>query len=187
MKQHTTRRSPFVVGITPWLVCALALTLVAGCATRSHDRTQIDDAAVTAKIKAKLAADPEVNPFEIDVDTTDGVVRLSGMVEDRGDRDEAVRIARNTDGVIRVVDDLKIGDPTLGEVISDQWIETKVKSKLAADPEVNPFNVDVDVVDGVVTLTGEVEDRKTRDEAVKLARNTKGVRRVESRLRVTGS
>jgi osmotically-inducible protein OsmY len=66
-------------------VVAAVLTLVLstsfGCASTRTVGEQIDDGAITSKINAKLTADPEVNPFNIDVDTLDGVVTLRGEVE----------------------------------------------------------------------------------------------------------
>ena len=59
--------------------------------------------------------------------------------------------------------------------MSDGWITTKIKSKITADPELNPFNIDVDTQDGVVTLSGTVASADRRAEAEKLARGTKGV------------
>lgn len=164
----------------------LAVLAVAalGCATNQPLSTQIDDAAITAKIESKLAADPETNPFEIDVDTQDGIVRLSGNVETEAGRREAEKIARETAGVRSVVNDIDIGDPTLGENITDAWILTKIKAKFTADPEINPLNIDIDVVEGVVTLSGKVEDSETRSEAERLARNTKGVKSVRNRIEI---
>jgi hyperosmotically inducible protein len=141
---------------------------------------------ITSKVTAKLAADPEVNPFEIDVDTVDGVVRLSGTVESDRERDEAGNLAARTEGVKGVVNDIELGDQTLEENIDDAWISTKVKSKLLVDPEVNPFEIDVDVLDGVVTLAGTVRDERTRRHAEELARQTKGVKGVENLLQVEG-
>ena len=54
--------------LTTAVLCALAL---GACATNRPAGDQVDDAAITAKVKAKLAADPELNPFKINVDTTD--------------------------------------------------------------------------------------------------------------------
>lgn len=67
------------------------------------------DAAVTAAVKAKLVADPEVKASRIDVDTVDGVVTLSGRVDTAAERAAAVRVAKGTDGVRRVVDALQVG------------------------------------------------------------------------------
>jgi hypothetical protein len=119
------------------------------------------------------------------VDTTDGVVRLSGTVEGEKARSEAVRLAENTDGVVRVVNDIEIGDPTFAQNVNDKAIETKIKAKLTGDPEINPFNIDVDSQrGGEVTLTGTVDDETTKDEAEKIARNTDGVKSVNNRIEV---
>lgn len=67
------------------------------------------DAEITARIKLKLAADPEVNPFRIDVDTVDGRVTLGGTVRTEHQREEAGRLARNTEGVVEVRNLLEVG------------------------------------------------------------------------------
>ena len=68
----------------------------------------LDDAAITAKVKAKLAADPEVAAYTIDVDTVNRVVTLSGRVQAAAIGAEAEKLARNTDGVRAVVNRLVI-------------------------------------------------------------------------------
>ncbi len=67
------------------------------------------DAALSAKVKAKLIADPEVKSARIDVSTVDGVVTLSGRVETTAEHAAALRVARGTDGVHRLVDALQVG------------------------------------------------------------------------------
>jgi hyperosmotically inducible protein len=91
------------------LALAVALTLGA-CSSTQTAGDQVDDAAITAKVKGKLAADPEINPFNIDVDTNAGVVTLQGRVEDETTRSEAERLARETEGVKRVINLVKVGD-----------------------------------------------------------------------------
>jgi len=161
----------------------LALTLAA-CSSTQSPGDQVDDAWITSKITAKFTADPEVNPFEIDVDTDQGVVRLSGMVETEGQRSEAVELARHTKGVKSVTNDIKLGDPTIEENLDDAWISTKVKAKIAADTDVNKFNIDVDVQQSVVTLTGLVRTDSARRRAAELASSVKGVASVDNRIKV---
>lgn len=163
---------------------AALLLAASACSGRQPADMQITDASITAKVKSKIVADPSVNPFEIDVDTTDRVVRLSGTVETDEDRRRAAEIAMNTRGVTAVENEIELGDPTLGENIADDWILAKVKTKIAADPELNPFNIDVDVVRGVVTLSGAVESAADREEAERLARATRGVESVRNRIEV---
>ncbi|HSL82776.1 MAG TPA: BON domain-containing protein [Thermoanaerobaculia bacterium] len=68
------------------------------------------DAEITAKIKSKLTADPEVNPFTIDVDTVNGRVTLNGVVRTEGQRAEAEKHARSTEGVVEVTTLLEVGE-----------------------------------------------------------------------------
>jgi hyperosmotically inducible protein len=66
------------------------------------------DAALTAKIKSKMALDDTIEARNIDIDTMNGVVTLNGYVHDAQGRDRAVQLARETDGVVSVVDHLTI-------------------------------------------------------------------------------
>lgn len=68
------------------------------------------DPGVTTAVKSKFAADDTVKAYQIDVDTQDGVVTLSGAVETQMAKDRAVQLARETDGVARVEDRLVV-DP----------------------------------------------------------------------------
>jgi hyperosmotically inducible protein len=66
------------------------------------------DPGITTAVKAKLAADDTVKAYQIDVDTANGVVTLSGIVEVRAAKEQAVVIARGTDGVKDVVDHITV-------------------------------------------------------------------------------
>jgi osmotically-inducible protein OsmY len=63
----------------------------------------VDDAATTAKVKSKLAADPTVAAYTIDVDTQNGVVTLNGHVDSGAAKAQAEKVARDTEGVSDVV------------------------------------------------------------------------------------
>lgn len=91
------------------LALVVALGLVACSSTRTAG-TQVDDAAITSAVKAKLAADGDINPFNIDVDTNEGVVTLQGRVAKEEARTKAEQHARDTEGVKRVINLIKVGD-----------------------------------------------------------------------------
>jgi len=94
-------------------VVCMALVVALGLAACSSTRTvgtQVDDAAITSAVKAKLAADGDINPFNIDVDTNEGVVTLQGRVAKEEARTKAEQHARDTDGVKRVINLIKVGD-----------------------------------------------------------------------------
>ena len=70
----------------------------------------------------------------------------------------------------------------------DAWVLTKVKTKFAASSSVKASDINVNVTDGRVLLTGTVADHAAHHEAVRLAKETEGVKSVDdSGLRVTGS
>jgi len=71
----------------------------------------LSDAELTAKIKSKMALDDTVRARTIGVSTTDGVVTLAGTIGSTAERDQAVRLARDTKGVKQVVDHLKVVVP----------------------------------------------------------------------------
>jgi len=65
-------------------------------------------AALTSKIKAKMALDDVVKAADIDVDTAGSVVTLTGDVGSADERRRAVRIATETAGVTKVVNHLRV-------------------------------------------------------------------------------
>lgn len=94
------------------LVCFALVTVLAlgACSSTQTVGTQIDDAAITTSVKAKLATDGDINPFNIDVDTNEGVVTLQGRVDKTEAKTKAEQLARETDGVKRVINLVKVGD-----------------------------------------------------------------------------
>jgi hypothetical protein len=70
------------------------------------------DAGITTNVKSKFAVDDTVKAYEIDVTTRNGVVTLSGDVDSAAAKEQAVLIARSTEGVADVVDNLVITPET---------------------------------------------------------------------------
>ncbi len=91
-----------------WIgAAAMALALTA-CSTTQPVGEQMSDAAITAKVKSKMATNSDVRALNIDVDTQEGVVYLIGRVQDEAERREAQRIAEDTDGVREVKNLLEV-------------------------------------------------------------------------------
>ena len=78
------------------------------------------DPGITSAVKTKMAADDTVKASEINVDTHNHVVTLNGTVRSQAEKDRAVMIARNTNGVTSVVDDLTVGVATSGSLDRDR-------------------------------------------------------------------
>jgi hyperosmotically inducible periplasmic protein len=158
------------------------------------------DAGITTAVKAKLAADDMVKAYEVDVDTKDRVVTLSGQVETEAARAQAATLARSTAGVRDVVNNLTVDTSasaservrdtadraagTTGAAVSDAALTAAVKAKLVADPTVGGLSIDVDTDSGVTTLSGRVKAAAEKAQALKLARETDGVKSVIDKLTI---
>ena len=188
---------------------SIAAAASAQAATRKAPDT-LSDAWTTTQIYAKFFADPDIKGRNIDVDTTAGVVTLTGEVHSASERAQAVAKARGTDGVTRVVDKLTLtpGDRPLtaevrdkaaadwpkrkeqaktaadriGKEISDTWITTKVQSMYFLDREVKGMDIDVTTNAGIVTLAGAVDSDAARKKAIADANSIEGVKQVVDKL-----
>jgi hyperosmotically inducible protein len=68
----------------------------------------VDDASLTARVKAALIAEPTIKAMSIDVDSKDGVVTLFGTVDNLATRDKATQTVAGVEGVKSVLNNLKI-------------------------------------------------------------------------------
>lgn len=68
----------------------------------------VDDATITTRVKTALLNDPDVGGLRIDVDTTVGVVTLSGVVKNQAEAEKAIALARRIDGVKDVKSTLQV-------------------------------------------------------------------------------
>jgi hyperosmotically inducible protein len=95
------------------LAAAAALTVVqvTGCAVARDQQTvgsYIDDATLTTRVKASFAKDPTVAATSINVETLKGTVQLSGFAKSAAERSTAERLARETEGVKAVRNDILV-------------------------------------------------------------------------------
>jgi osmotically-inducible protein OsmY len=169
----------------------------------TNDRTlgqAVDDATITASVKTRLLADERTKGFDINVDTTKGVVTLTGGADSDDAKRAAQEIAGTVEGVVLIRNELTVAAAgsearqdantatasgevreamdEAGDGIDDAWITSKVKSQLLADDGVKGTNITVETQGNVVTLGGSAETAAARAKAIEIAQATKGVRSV---------
>jgi hypothetical protein len=114
------------------LLSALGLVFTVACSQT--------DAGITTTVKTAMAADPIVKAYQVDVTTNNKVVTLSGDVETSAAKEQAVKIARQTEGVRDVIDRLRVNEAAAtsglldrgGQAIDSGVDKTKEAAKEAA-------------------------------------------------------
>src|SRR5690349_2877363 len=97
--------------ISPWLAAVALAFALGGCASNAKQESVgefIDDSVITAKVKSAFVEDKEVSALKFGVETTKGVVQLSGFVSDAHVSWKAAQLARNVKGVKSVRNDLAV-------------------------------------------------------------------------------
>ncbi|QJD59787.1 BON domain-containing protein [Pseudomonas sp. gcc21] len=166
--------------------------------SKAGERTLADrmsDTSATATIKSKLLWNNSTEGLDIHVDTENGVVTLTGETDSSASKELAERLAEDTDGVREVRNELQVTgeDATeteegtvaetaddAGNVISDAWITSKVKSSYLFSRSLSGLDISVDTNNGKVVLEGSVDTDAEKDLAEQTAKNIRGVKEVDS-------
>jgi osmotically-inducible protein OsmY len=190
--------------IATTIALALGVTAVAAQDTAAApERTAgqvVDDATITASVKAKLLADERTKAFDVNVDTTKGVVTLTGGADSDVAKRAAQELAGQVEGVILIKNELIVAAAgsearqdantatasgevrevmdEAGDGIDDAWITSKVKTQLLADTAVAGTQITVETNANVVTLGGTADTAAARAKAIEIATATQGVSKV---------
>ncbi|ABS46836.1 BON domain protein [Yersinia pseudotuberculosis IP 32953] len=147
----------------------------------------MSDSAVTAKVKSALLEEKSLKSTDISVETSNGVVTLSGFLNSQAEIETAVEIAGNVEGVKSVSDKLHVKDQksqSVSEYAGDAATTSSVKAKLLADDIVPSRKIKVETTDGVVQLSGDVENKAQSERAESIAKAVNGVKSVKNDLNI---
>ena len=129
------------------------------------------DTAINTKVMVNLKSKASLDLSDIQATTRQGVVTLTGSAQNDYARQIAQDSAKAIKGVKRVQNNLSVmaADPsqqdknpdyTAGEVISDSWITSKIKSEMLLDHSTRSFGVRVSTRQGAVVVQGTVENQE---------------------------
>jgi hyperosmotically inducible protein len=169
------------------LFIAAALASLALAVPAHADKTagqQVDDATIATSVKTTLIGTKGVSSTAINVETNLGVVSLGGFVESEAEKKAALDAAKSVSGVKKVYDGLVVikKDRSAGQAIDDTTIQATLKTKLAEFDTSKAWNINTDVYNGHVLLSGFIHGEKNKEKAVEIARGIKGVKHVYDKL-----
>jgi osmotically-inducible protein OsmY len=136
----------------------------------------IDDKDITMAVESELLVNQATPSYLIDVKTTEGIVTLTGEVDNILASKRAAKIARSVKGVKSVINRIDVEAPLKADYILRQ----DIVDALLYDPATEAYDVEVSVNDGHVTLKGVVESWQEKQLAEYVASGVTGVESVQN-------
>lgn len=166
------------------MVATVALLLTGPVLAEKTAGEMVDDVGLAAQVKTNLIDSKVVDANDVNVEVDKGVVQLSGFVKSEEQRREAANIANDIVGVKKVNNKLVVGSGkrSMGQTVEDQYIETKVNAALMAEKDTDAGDIDVEVRNGVVQLSGFVSSAAEKKRATEVAAGIEGVTKVDNAL-----
>lgn len=194
-------------GLLPAVSALLSLLALGACAStvptpRSRAGSEevreqdVSDARLEAEVRLALLEKLGTDGLDVKADALGGRVRLSGVVDKRSTQELAEEVARSVSGVQGVDSAIAVreagtpGTPVARAVgraeneVGDAILEMRVGRNLLGEIGRYALDLEVEATDGVVSLRGTLPDRERKSLALRVARETSGVRRVVDLLKV---
>lgn len=154
------------------------------------------DAWIDGKLEASYLLNNELNNFRIDTDVENGNVTLTGSVQSDAHKQLATEIAKNLDGVTNVTNNLVVSDKGDQYANEDRDFKSRfydmtttlsLKTRFAADDDLEATKINIDTKEGVVTLEGEVDSEAEKMLAEEIAAGYDHVLKVDNKLRIVAT
>ena len=186
------------------------IAFTAGCSMQADRAVEdgLTDAKLQSMVKTRLQGDASISRMNLGVQANaeKRAIELTGTVYSQRQRTRAVDLAKGVREGIAVEDKIdvkpyqiprdlfddemmseakadaeKMGDQ-MGTVLDDAWLHTKIVSKLVLDTATPQRKINVDVMDSMVTLRGNVPTSEAKMQAEEIAKGVEGVKGVSNRL-----
>ncbi len=182
MHQNSHNTSPLIASVL--LLCALALSgcagavvgvgtaAVAASTTEKGFSTSVSDGVIFAKLKDRFIQQNASLLTSADVSVNDGAVLFTGKVKTPEDKIQATRLAWEIKGVREVVNELQVTDTSsIKDIAKDLAASATLRGKMIADKDISSLNFSIDVVNGIVYLSGVASTLEEMDKVISHAEN----------------
>jgi|CXWL01.1.fsa_nt_gi osmotically-inducible protein OsmY len=141
------------------------------------------DSWITPKVKAELMTHKNVSGLKTGVETTDGIVTLTGEADSSAQKDLVESYAEDVEGVQGVDNRMTVrGERSVDARIDDATITAQVKAALLRRRSTSAVNTEVRTVNGVVFLEGRARNEAEKELVERLARRVEGVKGVDNKM-----
>ena len=173
--------SAFALSGCTGAVVGVGTAAVAASTTEKGFSTSVSDGVIFAKLKDRFI---QVNASlfsSVDVTVNDGAVLFTGKVKTPEDKIEATKLAWEIKGVREVVNELQVLDnSSIKDLAKDLAATATLRGKMIADKDISSLNFSIDVVNGIVYLSGVASTPEEMNKVVSHAKNLRFAQQVVS-------
>ena len=162
------------------LLIAAGMQSLALQSLQASDEKGLTDGAITSAVESGFKLDKGILPSDVDVSTSEGIVTLSGSVDNLLAKERAVMAANSIKGVRGVIDTISVTPVSR----TDEDLLKDIQTALKQDPATESYKTTVSVKNAVVTLSGSVGSYGERQLATRIAIGVKGVTEITNQLTI---
>lgn len=178
--------------LTKLTVSKFLLLLATIFALQTALAVQVSDSSIVSSIQQQLSNDPETSSQHVNLASQRGVVTIAGIVDTNQQASAIVAITQSTPGVMDInTQNLKVKQSQ--DPLEDTFITAKIKGLFLRDKlfgdnkDITAMGVKVETKNGIVHLSGEAQFQAEIQNAIQVARSVKGVRHVQSHIKLSKS
>lgn len=154
--------------------------LILSCAIMAQTENNLESIDIKKAIELELISDDYFSSELIDVEVNEGIVTLSGTVDNLLAKERSERITESIKGVRSVINRIQVNP----EMMVNSQLEDKIDLALVMDPLVSSYTLDMVVNDGVVTLNGKVGSWTEKQLAARVIKGIRGVKELLNNVQI---
>ena len=167
-------------------VVGVGTAAVAASTTEKGFSTSVSDGVIFAKLKDRFIQVNTSLLTSADVTVNDGAVLFTGKVKTPEDKIEATRLAWEIKGVREVVNELQVIDnSSIKDIAKDLAATATLRGRMIADEDISSLNFSIDVVNGIVYLSGVASTQEEMNKIVSHAKNLRFAQEVVNYIILT--
>ena len=141
--------------------------------------TVVDDATIKFNISRKFLSSENNLFINVDTSVVEGMVLLTGIVENQEIRVEAVKAVWEIEGIKEVINEIEVGNKTtIKEYANDVWITAQIKALATKDIGLRSISYNIETIRGKVYLAGLTSRPEQLETLINITKSVKGVKEV---------
>jgi osmotically-inducible protein OsmY len=154
---------------------------VAASTTEKGLSTSVSDSVIQAKLSDSFIQTSQSLFLNVETSVNNGSVLLTGKLKTQDEKITATRLSWEIKGVREVINEIQLsGTSSLKSSAKDLAASAQLRAALIRDPEISSLNFSIDVVNGVVYLSGVAENEQERERVVAYAQELRFAKQVVS-------